>query len=300
MGSITGSDISNFLNSPLIGENFEINFVSSCDNPKTNTLSFLIKKNKNETFHTKKLILISKNIKLPKTHKCTFIQVENPKLDYSRVCNFFFPLKKSHKIESKVPKSCQIAKNVSIGKNCTIGENIIINENSIIYPNTIIHDNTIIGKNCIIFGNSYIGMIGFGFAFNKNKTPTRIPHYGKTIIEDNVEIGSHCIIARGTIDNTTIHSNVKIDSYTYISHNCIIGENTIITAHNIISGSVSIGSSCWIGPNCSIIQKITIGNNVTIGIGSTVTRSIEDNTTVMGLEAKPLKELGEIKTRLNY
>jgi len=141
---------------------------------------------------------------------------------------------------------------------------------------------------------------GFGFDFEEDGTPVRIPHIGNVIIGNNVEIGAKNTIARGTIDNTVIANNVKIDDQVHIAHNCFIGNNTIITACVEISGSVTIGENCWIGPNCSIIQKVTIGDNTTIGIGSIITKDIEANKKIMGLESLELRPLLKVKKRIEY
>ena len=58
-----------------------------------------------------------------------------------------------------------------------------------------------------------MGDEGFGFEFDINNTPIRIGHVGGLVIKDNVEIGNYCVIDRGTIDNTVIESNVKINDF---------------------------------------------------------------------------------------
>jgi len=46
------------------------------------------------------------------------------------------------------------------------------------------------------------------------------------------------------------------------------------------------------------LNQVKIGNNLSIGIGSVVTRNIEENVMVMGLNALPLKELVGFKNRM--
>lgn len=47
-----------------------------------------------------------------------------------------------------------------------------------------------------------------------------------------------------------------------------------------------IGNNVDIGSNCVLLGGISIGNNVTIGAGSTVVKSVPDNSTVIGNPAK--------------
>ncbi len=140
----------------------------------------------------------------------------------------------------------------------------------------------------------------FGFDFEDNGTPIKIPHIGKVVIGNNVEIGANTTIAKATFDTTTIKNHVKIDDQVHIAHNCFIDEKTIITAQVILSGSVTIGKKCWIGPNASLIQKIKIEDNVLIGMGATVTKNIPRNSKVMGLNALPLKQLSQFKKNTGY
>ena len=74
-----------------------------------------------------------------------------------------------------------------------------------------------IGKNCYIKSGAIIGEDGFGFDFEKDGTPIRIPHIGTVEIGNNVEIGSNTVIVRGTLNNTIIKDSIKIDDQVFIS-----------------------------------------------------------------------------------
>ena len=173
-------------------------------------------------------------------------------------------------------------------------------EHTIIANNVIISDNVRIGKSCYIKSNTVIGEDGFGFDFEEDGTPFRIPHIGSVYIGNNVEIGAQNTIARGTLDNTIIEDNVKTDDQVHIAHNCKIGKNTLITACVEISGSVEIGANCWIGPNSSIIQKIKIEDNVTIGIGTIVIKDVAAKKKIMALEGLSLRNLLKLKKRIKF
>ena len=55
------------------------------------------------------------------------------------------------------------------------------------------------------------------------------------------------------------------------------------------AGSSTIGDNVSIGGQAGISGHLRIGNNVKIGGGSGVVNDIEDNQTVMGYPAVPLK-----------
>ena len=302
MGNVVkASEIAEYLNASLFGDDVEIYTISSLNNIKNNSITFA-KKNIFETgSNFQFLILVPLDYEY-KANAFSVIKVKNPRLVFAKVLNNFFVKRTFGQIDksSKIGNNCTIDPSVFIGANCIVGDNVKIAAKTIVNQNVVIYDNTIIGKNCYIKSGSIIGEDGFGFDFEEDGTSVRIPHLGSVIIGDAVEIGAKNTIARGTIDNTVINDNVKIDDQVHIAHNCNIGKNTIITACAEISGSVTIGESCWIGPNSSIMQKVEIGNDVTVGIGAIVTKSIDSKKKVMGLEALDLRNLLKLKKRIEF
>ena len=300
MGDIDALSVAEFLNEELLGKNLLLSSVSSLNSAKKYSLMF----SKKNSFHlnVKCLILVPYAYRIEKEEIFSIIKVKNPRLSFAKVVAKFFvnSLVSGVDKSSMIGEGCDIDTSVTIGKYCIIGNNVTIGENSILNHNIVIHDNSVIGADCYLKSGTVIGEDGFGFDFEEDGVPIRLPHLGRVVIGNSVEIGAKNTIARGTLDNTIIHNNVKIDDQVHIAHNCEIGENTIITACSEISGSVTIGKQCWIAPNCSILQKIKIGDNVTIGIGSIVTKDIESNKKVMGFESLELRPLLKVKKRIEY
>ncbi len=242
---------------------------------------------------------------LPKS--CYPVCVKSVLFELAKVTSKFYPyadidypditLKKPNK--SKYPgvkfgNNVLIGKNVKIGKSSVIGSNTIIEQNVLIGKNCTIGSqimikNSIIGNNVVIQDGSKIGLKGFGFIPLKDKN-LRIPHIGKVILEDNVEIGASCTIDRGSIDETKIGKNTFLDNQVHMAHNVKLGENCMIAGQVGFAGSSTLGNSVSIGGQAGISGHLKIGNNVKIGGGSGVVKDIEDNTTVMGYPAVPLKE----------
>lgn len=296
------SDIANYLKKKYIGKNISIKIPATFDNIKKNSIIFLNKKNIKIKADLDALILIPKGFKT-KGSRCSFIEVDNPRLSFAKILGKFFLLKKTKKGIHKtcsIGKNCKIDKSVSIGINCVIGDNASIGANTIINNNVVISDNVIVGDNCYIKSGSTIGDDGFGFAVVKNEPPVKIPQIGSVIIGSNVEVGANSNIACGSINNTIIEDNVKIDDQVHIAHNCYISKNTIIAAGAIFSGSVRIEKNCWIGLGCSIIQKVVVGENSTIGMGAIVTKNVKKNTTIIGLNSIEIKNLVRFKNRIKY
>ena len=295
MAKLKALNIANFLNSELIGPNITVNNVASLSNAKKSSLIF--SKKCDFQIDLECLILVPSSYEGKKDSNLSIIKANNPKLAFAKVLNKFFSPDGKPGIHpsTHIGNGCDINPSVAIGFNSSIGNNVKIGRNTIIKNNVVIYDNSTIGENCYIKSGSIIGEEGFGFAFEENGTPIRIPHLGKVIIGNNVEIGALCTIARGTIEDTIICDNVKTDDQVHLAHNCYVGENTIITACSEISGSVTIGANCWIAPNSSITDNVKIGDNVTIGIGSGITKDVEPNKKIMGLEGMELRSLIKLK-----
>lgn len=66
----------------------------------------------------------------------------------------------------------------------------------------------------------------------------------------------------------------------YLSHDCVMGNFNFLTGCQS-GGLVQMGNNCFVGQNSFICDGISVGNFCLIGAGTTLTRSIEDNTLVM-------------------
>ena len=165
---------------------------------------------------------------------------------------------------------------MSIGKDCVVGSNVIIKK-------------SIIGDRVVIQDNCKIGQKGFGFIPLKGKN-LKFPHIGIVNISNDVEIASGCTIDRGSVDDTSIGQNTYLDNQVHIAHNVKIGSDCMIAGQVGFAGSTIVGNNVSIGGQAGISGHLKIGNNVKIGGGSGVIKDIEDNQTVMGYPAVPLRD----------
>ena len=92
---------------------------------------------------------------------------------------------------------------------------------------------------------------------------------------------------RGTIDSTIIEDGCKIDAQCLISHNAHLGKNSALVGGAKIYGSVVTGENFYIA-SAMIKNQVKAGKNVVVGMGSVVLKDIDDDTTVIGIPAKPL------------
>ncbi len=93
-----------------------------------------------------------------------------------------------------------------------------------------------------------------------------IAHFGGIIIHPESIVGPNCNISQGVT----------------------IG----IAGRGIRRGAPIIGERVFIGPNATVLGKITVGSRVAIGANSLVNRDVVGHTTVLGVPAQIINNLG--------
>ena len=108
------------------------------------------------------------------------------------------------------------------------------------------------------------------------------------------------------ITKIEIHPGARIGKRLFIDHGAgvVIGETAIIgddvtIYHGVTLGGVgesrckrhpTIGNNVVIGAGAKVLGNIVIGNNVKIGANAVVLNDVPDNTTVVGIPAKPINK----------
>ncbi len=213
------------------------------------------------------------------------------------------------------PKA-RIGQNVKIGDNTTIYDNVTIGDNSVIADNCVIGEplasyysdidsyenpETIIGDNSLIrsFSIIYAGSVfGKGFSTGHRVTIREHTKFGK-----NCRVGTLCDIQGHSNfgDYCWLHSNV------HIGQKSTIGNFVFIYPYVVFTNDPTPPSNICIGPTVGdysqiavfsvLLPGVVIGKHCLIGAGSVVSKNVEDYKLVMGMPAKVVKDVREIKSR---
>lgn len=114
----------------------------------------------------------------------------------------------------------------------------------------------------------------------------------KSLIDTNVDFGKNVIIEMGT----AIHTCTKIGNNVFLGGDALIGHHNTIGNHVLVGGNVSFGGSVIvedfvsIGVGASIKPGVKIGKGAIIGVGAAVINNVDQNTTVVGVPAKPINK----------
>jgi len=218
------------------------------------------------------------------------ILAEHSRSVFFEILNNFFPPQRQ--INSIVPTATvetkDVGQNVTIGHNCYICDGVSIGNNVVIKHNVVIECPTVIGNDCIIESGTVIGTAGYGYYELSDKRIRKVPDYGGVSIGNRVEIGSNVCIARGTLLDTIIDDDVKIDNFCHIAHNVHIGARSYVVAGTIVCGSCKICEDAYIAPGAVIMNQKTVGKNAFVGMGAVVTQDVVDNMVVTGYPARPI------------
>lgn len=190
-----------------------------------------------------------------------------------------------------ISPEAKIDPTASIGCNSSIMGEVTIGANTVVENNVSILNKVVIGNDCLIHSGVVIGSDGFGFAFGEDGLPIKVEHFGGVVIGDRVEIGANTCIDRGTIDNTLIHDDVKIDNLVHIAHNVVLMNGAVVVAGAIVCGSAQLGENSYVAPGGIVKNQLQIGGNALVGLGAVVTKPVDAFSVVAGVPAKEIRKV---------
>ncbi|UVF62249.1 acyltransferase [Nitrososphaeria virus YSH_1032793] len=148
-----------------------------------------------------------------------------------------------------------------------------------------------IGEGCKIGNNVEIGNYPFSFHQDDSGHLTEIEPKYNIIIGDEVFLNPFTSVAFGTVNETVIGDNTKLDCHCLVAHDVKIGRSCIISPNVKLLGHVKIGDYSRINTNAVIHQKVKIGKNCIVGANSYVRHDVPDNTVVYGSPAKIVHDI---------
>lgn len=216
--------------------------------------------------------------------------VAEPRREFARLVARFFtePARRGIHPAAVIDPGARLGSDCYVGPGTVIEADVTIGDRCQIHANVTILERTVVGDDVTIGPGTCIGYAGFGYEREADGTPLLIPHRGGVRIGDRVEIGSNTSVDRGTIDDTVIEDDAKIDNLVHVAHNCHVGRGSFVIATAILCGGVHVGEGAWVAPNASVLEHVTIGAGAQVGLSATVLRDVDPGAIVVGSPAKPL------------
>ena len=306
----TLSELSDLVKGKIIGDpTMVITGVSEIQNGRESTITFLSNSKYKKYLPSTgaSAVVVSKASLLD--NKPGIVH-HNPQLAIAKILGEFTPkllYTRGVNETAYVDSKAKIGKNVTIGPFSVIEAGVIIGDDSNIGSHTVIDQKTSIGKNCKIFSNIHIyhgtnigdnaiihsgtviGSDGFGFVTDQDINH-KIPQNGYVIIGNNVEIGANCAIDRGTIGDTIIEDQCKLDNHVHLAHNVRLGKGCLLTAAVTIAGSVEVGEFCIFAGHVGVAPHVKIGARSVLAAKTGVSKSLTGGKVYAGMPAREIRE----------
>jgi UDP-3-O-[3-hydroxymyristoyl] glucosamine N-acyltransferase len=222
-----------------------------------------------------------------------------------------------------VDETARLGKDVSIGPLCVVGPGAEIGDGTRLQAQVTIGADAKIGKDClfhsgvrvgsrvqignrvILHFNAVVGADGFSFVTPQEGSAENVKHtgagdvtafnteilrihsLGAVVLADDVEIGACSTIDRGTVTNTTIGRNTKIDNQVQIGHNVTIGENCMICGCAGVAGSAIIGDRVILGGRAGVADHVKIGDDSVLTAAAVAASNLPPKGVYMGFPAMP-------------
>ena len=121
--------------------------------------------------------------------------------------------------------------------------------------------------------------------------PVTIAHPSAVIAEDAI-IGEGTQIMAGAIigPEAKIGKQCIINANASIDHDNILEDGVEIAPGVTLCGLVRVGKRVWVGAGATVLPMIKIGQNAVVGAGSVVNKDVPEDTTVVGIPAKPISK----------
>lgn len=216
----------------------------------------------------------------------------------------------------RISSFAKIGNNVKIGSNTVIYDNVEIGDNSIIcndcvigeplndyYYNADNYENpkTIIGDNSLIRSHTII------YADNKFGEGLQTGH--RVTIREKTVMGKHCSV--GTLSDIQGHSvfgdYVRMHSNVHIGMHSTLGNFVFVYPYVVFTNDPTPPSDICVGPTVGdfsqvatgsiLLPGVKVGRHCLVGACSSVTKDVPDYQLVVGVPAKVLKDVREIKDR---
>ena len=181
-----------------------------------------------------------------------------------------------------VDPSARVAESADIGPYCIIGPDVEIGARTRLMAHVFTDGPLTIGEDNTFYPHSSIGAAPQDLKYKGERSRAQIG--------DRNLVREFVTIHRGTEGGgmlTSIGSDVLLQAYAHVAHDCHVGDHAILSHGSTLGGHVTIGEWAVVGAWSGVHQFCRVGRHAMIGGYSVVTQDILPySTTVSQREIK--------------
>jgi len=202
-----------------------------------------------------------------------------------------------------IDAGAKLGDRVTLSAGCYVGPDVTVGDDCMLFPKVTVYERTVIGARARIHAGAVIGSDGFGFApkirDGKPEGHQKIYHLGRVVIGSDVEIGANACIDRGTLGDTILGDQVKLDNMVQIGHNTHLDTGACVCGSAALAGSSSLGKFVYVGGLTGISNKVHMADGSKVGAVSFVTKDVPPGVVMMGNPAREYSEHFRAHAALN-
>ena len=204
-----------------------------------------------------------------------------------------------------------------VGEGVQFGANVVVHDGVVIGDGCQIQDNAVLGKRTargsasgdplVIGANTKICTAAIVFASARIGEGAVIGD--QAYVRERATVGDGALVGRGSaIDNdvvvgdrVSIQTMVYVTGFSVVEDDVFVGPGVTTTNDNTMMrqdrSAPIVGSTlrraCRIGGGVTIAPGVEVGEEAFVATGAVVTRDVPPRTLVMGVPAKPVREVGD-------
>lgn len=240
---------------------------------------------------------------------CLIITVANPQLAFARAATLFHPPAAPTAMRhptAVIAADAEVAEDACIGAYAVIGARAVVGAGCSIGPHAVVGDGVVLGPRCVLHAHASIshalcgqgvvlhpgarvGQEGFGFLADEAGRFMTKPQLGRVILGDFAHVGANACIDRGTLDDTVIGPQTRIDNLVQVGHNTRTGVGCIMAGQVGISGSVTLEDRVVLGGQVGIADHVRVGRGARIAAQSGIMSDVPPGAELFGCPAQPIR-----------